>query len=47
VNKPARVAGKFGPTVKDVASKLNAWPVVLQLPIYDGDGKDGDMWWML
>ncbi|PWW79041.1 P-loop containing nucleoside triphosphate hydrolase protein [Tuber magnatum] len=39
VNKLDRVGAKFGPTVKEIASKLNAWPAVLQLPIYEQDTK--------
>ncbi|RPB05158.1 P-loop containing nucleoside triphosphate hydrolase protein [Choiromyces venosus 120613-1] len=42
VNKLDRVGAKFGPTVKEIALKLNAWPAVLQLPIYEQDkgGRD-------
>jgi len=43
VNKLDRVGAKFGPTVKEIASKLNAWPAVLQLPIYEQDPKGDDI----
>lgn len=43
VNKLDRVGAKFGPTVKEIAAKLDAWPAVLQLPVYDDDGKGGEV----
>ncbi|KAA8907439.1 P-loop containing nucleoside triphosphate hydrolase protein [Sphaerosporella brunnea] len=42
VNKLDRVGARFSATVREVASKLNAWPAVLQLPVYENDGKGGD-----
>ena len=35
VNKLDRVGARFGATVRDIAAKLNAWPAVLQLPLYE------------
>ncbi|CUS07457.1 unnamed protein product [Tuber aestivum] len=43
VNKLDRVGARFGPTVKEIASKLNAWPAVLQLPLYEQDAKGDDI----
>ncbi|KAG0126479.1 P-loop containing nucleoside triphosphate hydrolase protein [Tuber indicum] len=43
LNKLDRVGAKFGPTVKEIASKLNAWPAVLQLPIYEQDKRGDDI----
>jgi elongation factor G len=42
VNKLDRVGARFGATVREVAAKLNAWPAVLQLPVYENDGKGGE-----
>lgn len=42
VNKLDRVGARFGPTVKEIAAKLNGWPAVCQLPIYEDDGKGGE-----
>ncbi|KAH0604823.1 uncharacterized protein H6S33_006491 [Morchella sextelata] len=42
VNKLDRVGARFGPTVKEVAAKLNGWPAVCQLPVYDPDTKGGE-----
>ena len=42
VNKLDRVGARFGATVREVASKLNGWPAVLQLPYYENDGKGGE-----
>lgn len=42
VNKLDRVGARFGPTVKEIAAKLNGWPAVCQLPIYETDGKGGE-----
>ncbi|KAI5856418.1 P-loop containing nucleoside triphosphate hydrolase protein [Tricharina praecox] len=42
VNKLDRVGARFGATVREVAAKLNAWPAVLQLPVYENNGKGGE-----
>lgn len=42
VNKLDRVGARFGSTVREVAQKLNGWPAVLQLPLYESDGKGGE-----
>ncbi|RPB10386.1 P-loop containing nucleoside triphosphate hydrolase protein [Morchella conica CCBAS932] len=42
VNKLDRVGARFGPTVKEVAAKLNGWPAVCQLPVYDPDTRGGE-----
>lgn len=42
VNKLDRVGARFGPTVKEVAAKLNGWPAVCQLPVYDADTRGGE-----
>lgn len=42
INKLDRIGARFGPTVKEIAAKLNGWPAVCQLPIYENDGKGGE-----
>lgn len=42
INKLDRIGAQFGPTVKEIAAKLNGWPAVCQLPIYENDGKGGE-----
>lgn len=42
INKLDRIGARFGPTVKEIAAKLNGWPAVCQLPIYEDDGKGGE-----
>ena len=42
VNKLDRVGANFGATVREVATRLNAWPAVLQLPVYENDGRGGE-----
>lgn len=42
VNKLDRVGASFEGTVRDIASKLQAWPAVLQLPFYEQNGMGGE-----
>lgn len=42
VNKLDRVGARFGATVREVAKKLNGWPAVVQLPVYENNGKGGE-----
>ncbi|KAI5796085.1 P-loop containing nucleoside triphosphate hydrolase protein [Pyronema domesticum] len=41
VNKLDRDGARFGETVREVASKLNGWPAVVQLPLYE-TGRGGE-----
>ena len=38
INKLDRDGAAFGKTIKQIASKLHAWPVVCQIPMYDEKG---------
>ena len=39
VNKLDRIGAAFGRTVKEIASRLHAWPAVCQIPIYRSKGE--------
>ncbi|TGZ83190.1 P-loop containing nucleoside triphosphate hydrolase protein [Ascodesmis nigricans] len=43
VNKLDRMGARFGATVREIAMKLNGWPAVVQLPVYETDDKGEDL----
>ncbi|KAF8434619.1 P-loop containing nucleoside triphosphate hydrolase protein [Terfezia claveryi] len=43
VNKLDRMGAGFGRTVKEIGVKLNGWPAVMQIPMYETDGASDEV----